>query len=130
MTITTLPKEEVGDRAHPRWLDRLASAGRAYACMEVRIVDEEDRDMPPGASGEIICRGDPVMPGYWENPAANAKTMRGGWLHTGDVGAIDAEGYLTLRTAPRTSSSPAAPTSIRARSRRFCSRTRKCARCP
>ncbi len=97
MTITTLPKDEVGDRAHPRWLDRLASAGRAYACMEVRIVDEDDRDVPTGESGEIICRGDPVMPGYWENPAANAKTMRGGWLHTGDVGAIDAEGYLTLK---------------------------------
>ncbi len=68
MTITTLPKDEVGDRAHPRWLDRLASAGRAYACMEVRIVDEDDRDVPTGESGEIICRGDPVMPGTGRIP--------------------------------------------------------------
>jgi long-chain acyl-CoA synthetase len=97
MTITTLPKEEVGDRSHPRWLDRLASAGRAYSCMEVRIVDEQDRDVPAGESGEIICRGDPVMPGYWENPEANATAMRGGWLHTGDVGALDEQGYLTLK---------------------------------
>jgi len=97
MTITTLPKAEIGDRSHPRWQERLASAGRAYACMEVRIVDEDDRDVPVGESGEIICRGDPVMPGYWENPEANARAMRGGWLHTGDVGALDAEGYLTLK---------------------------------
>jgi long-chain acyl-CoA synthetase len=97
MTITTLPKAEIGDRSHPRWQELLASAGRAYACMEVRIVDEDDRDVPVGESGEIICRGDPVMPGYWENPEANAKAMRGGWLHTGDVGALDAEGYLTLK---------------------------------
>ncbi|MCA3584224.1 MAG: AMP-binding protein [Methylocystis sp.] len=97
MTITTLPKAEIGDRSHPRWRERLASAGRAYACMEVRIVDEDDRDVPVGESGEIICRGDPVMPGYWENPQANARAMRGGWLHTGDIGALDAEGYLTLK---------------------------------
>jgi long-chain acyl-CoA synthetase len=97
MTITTLPKAEIGDRSHPRWQERLASAGRAYACMEVRIVDEDDRDLPVGESGEIICRGDPVMPGYWENPEANARAMRGGWLHTGDVGVLDERGYLTLK---------------------------------
>jgi long-chain acyl-CoA synthetase len=97
MTITCLPKQEVGDRSHPRWRERLASAGRAYACMEVRIVDDEDRDLPTGESGEIICRGDPVMPGYWRNADANARTLRGGWLHTGDIGALDAEGYLTLK---------------------------------
>ncbi len=97
MTITMLPKDEVGDRGHPRWLERLASAGRPYACMEVRTVDEADRDVATDASGEIICRGDPVMPGYWENPEANARAMQGGWLHTGDIGAIDAHGYLTLK---------------------------------
>jgi long-chain acyl-CoA synthetase len=97
MTITTLAKHEIGDRTHPLWLDRLASAGRAYACVEVKTVDEDGRDLTTGESGEIICRGDPVMPGYWENPDANARTMRGGWLHTGDIGAFDAEGYLTLK---------------------------------
>ena len=97
MTITTLSKVEIGNRAHPHWLERLASAGRAYACMEVRIVDEHDSDIPIGESGEIICRGDPVMPGYWNNTQANARTMQGGWLHTGDVGALDGAGYLTLK---------------------------------
>jgi long-chain acyl-CoA synthetase len=97
MTITTLTKAEIADRDHPDWLDRLASAGRAYACVEVAVVDEEDRPLPVGESGEIICRGDPVMPGYWENSEANARSMRGGWLHTGDVGSFDAKGYLTLR---------------------------------
>jgi long-chain acyl-CoA synthetase len=75
MTITLLPKHEVGDRAHPHWLERLGTAGRPYACMEVRVVDEDDRDVAEGASGEIICRGDPVMPGYWRNPEANARAM-------------------------------------------------------
>jgi long-chain acyl-CoA synthetase len=97
MTITMLPKDEVGGRDHPKWHERLASAGRPYACMEVRVVDDDDRDVAVNASGEIICRGDPVMPGYWQNPVANEKTMRGGWLHTGDVGSFDADGYLTLR---------------------------------
>jgi long-chain acyl-CoA synthetase len=97
MTITLLSRREVGDRSHPRWLERLATAGRAYACVEARIVDEDDSDMAVGDSGEIICRGDPVMPGYWENPEANARAMKGGWLHTGDVGAFDADGYLTLK---------------------------------
>jgi long-chain acyl-CoA synthetase len=96
MTITTLPKAEIGDRTHPDWLRRLASAGRAYACVEVRVVDNDDRDVPTGEAGEIICRGTPVMPGYWQNPEANTRSMRGGWLHTGDVGALDAAGYLTL----------------------------------
>jgi long-chain acyl-CoA synthetase len=97
MTITVLPKDEVGDRADPRWLERLATAGRPYGCMEVCVTDEADRDVPAGEAGEIVCRGDPVMPGYWENPEANARAMRGGWLHTGDVGSFDQYGYLTLR---------------------------------
>ncbi|MGL4494280.1 MAG: AMP-binding protein [Beijerinckiaceae bacterium] len=97
MTITHLTKQEIGASHDPRWLEKLGSAGRAYACVEVRVVDENDTILPIGEVGEIICRGTPVMPGYWENPDANAKTMRNGWLHTGDVGAFDAQGYLTLK---------------------------------
>ena len=97
MTITTLSKQDIADREHPRWLDRLGSAGKPYACLEVKVADGEDRALPVGETGEILCRGDVVMPGYWRNPDANAQTMRGGWLHTGDVGAFDAEGYLTLK---------------------------------
>jgi long-chain acyl-CoA synthetase len=97
MTITTLSRQDIADRAHPRWLDRLGSAGKPYACLEVKVADGDDRALPAGETGEILCRGDVVMPGYWRNREANAQTMRGGWLHTGDVGAFDAEGYLTLK---------------------------------
>jgi long-chain acyl-CoA synthetase len=97
MTITVLTKEEIAAREHPRWRERLGSAGRPYACLEAAVVDAQDRPLPTGETGEIICRGDVVMPGYWRNPEASAQTLRGGWLHTGDVGAFDAEGYLTLK---------------------------------
>jgi long-chain acyl-CoA synthetase len=97
MTITTLSKQEIADRDHPRWLERLGSAGRPYSCLEVMVADGNDRALPAGETGEIICRGDVVMPGYWSNPDATAQTMRGGWLHTGDVGVFDTEGYLTLK---------------------------------
>ncbi len=97
MTITHLPKAEVGDANHPRWLERLASAGRAFACIETTVVDPEGRQLPPGETGEVICRGTPVMSGYWNNEAASARSLRDGWLHTGDVGAFDAEGYLVLK---------------------------------
>ena len=65
--------------------------------VEVTVADGADKPVPAGETGEIICRGDVVMPGYWSNPTATAETMRGGWLHTGDVGAFDAEGYVTLK---------------------------------
>ncbi len=97
MTITTLSKQDIANRDHPRWAERLASVGRAFAGVQVMIADTEDRALPAGETGEILCRGDVVMPGYWANPDATAATLRGGWLHTGDVGAFDAEGYLTLK---------------------------------
>jgi long-chain acyl-CoA synthetase len=97
MTITTLSRQEIADRDHPRWRERLGSAGRPYSCLDVMVADGNDRALPAGETGEILCRGDVVMPGYWRNPEANAQTMRGGWLHTGDVGVFDHEGYLTLK---------------------------------
>jgi long-chain acyl-CoA synthetase len=97
MTITTLSRQDIADREHPRWLERLGSAGRPYACLDVMVADGQDRALPVGETGEIICRGDVVMPGYWRNDEATAQTLRGGWLHTGDVGVFDAEGYLTLK---------------------------------
>jgi long-chain acyl-CoA synthetase len=97
MTITFLGKQEIADRDHPRWAEKLGSAGRPYACVEVKVADHEDRAMPAGTPGEILCKGDVVMAGYWNNPQASEAALKGGWLHTGDVGVFDAEGYLTLK---------------------------------
>jgi long-chain acyl-CoA synthetase len=97
MTITHLSREFHAQKDHPRWEARLASAGVADTCMEVRVVDEDGRQLPAGEVGEIICKGDPVMAGYWNNPEATARSLRKGWLWTGDVGALDEEGFLTLK---------------------------------
>ncbi|HLL26054.1 MAG TPA: AMP-binding protein [Xanthobacteraceae bacterium] len=97
MTITLLSKSEIADRKHPRWAEKLGSAGRPFACVEVKIADAEDRALPADTPGEILCKGDVVMAGYWKNPQASESALKGGWLHTGDVGVFDAEGYLTLK---------------------------------
>lgn len=97
MAITALPRDLVADRAHPRWRDRLASVGQAQSPVRVRIADAEGRDLPQGTTGEILVAGTPVMAGYWKNPAASARTLRDGWLWTGDLGAMDAEGFVTLQ---------------------------------
>ena len=96
MGITALSRMDVADRAHPRWRERLGSVGRAQAAVEVAIGDGAGRFLPPGETGEIMVRGRTVMPGYWENPEATAKTLVDGWLMTGDVGRLDTDGYLTL----------------------------------
>jgi long-chain acyl-CoA synthetase len=97
MTITVLSKKEISDLDHPRWAERLASVGRPFRSIEVMVADEHDRPLPAGEAGEILCRGDTVMAGYWQNPEASTATLRGGFLHAGDVGAFDADGYLTLK---------------------------------
>ena len=93
MTITALrrPDHALADDSV------LGSVGRARSGVAVAIVDEEDRRAPVGEIGEVVCRGDVVMAGYWNDPRASAETLRGGWLHTGDLGSLDARGYLTLR---------------------------------
>ena len=96
MTITTLSKEDIADREYPRWRERLGSAGKPYACCEVMIADGEDRPVKAGEPGEILCRG-VIMTGYWQNDEASTAALRGGWLHTGDVGVLDQEGYLHLK---------------------------------
>jgi long-chain acyl-CoA synthetase len=96
MTISVLPQTDVLDTAHPRWRERLASVGHAQAMVEIRICNEAGENMPTGEVGEIVVRSELVMAGYWRDPEATAKTIRGGWLQTGDVGRLDADGYLTL----------------------------------
>jgi long-chain acyl-CoA synthetase len=91
-----LSRADIADRTHPRWRERLASVGRAQSAVEIAIGDAAGRPLAPGEPGEIMVRGAPVMPGYWRNPEANAKTLREGWLMTGDIGHLDADGYLTL----------------------------------
>ncbi len=74
--------------------ERPGSAGRPTALNTVAVVDELDRPLPTGATGEIVVRGPMVFQGYWRCEADNAFTLRNGWHHTGDMGRIDAEGYL------------------------------------
>jgi acyl-CoA synthetase (AMP-forming)/AMP-acid ligase II len=81
--------EEV--RARPEASGRLALFNT-----ETRVVDHDGNDVAPGGTGELIIRGETVMKGYWRNPEATAETIRNGWLHTGDIATIDAEGYITL----------------------------------
>lgn len=76
--------------------DRVGSAGRPFTLVEARIVDEEDRPLPPGKVGEIVTRGTQLMAGYWNDPEATARAMRGGWLHTGDVGSTDEDGFFYI----------------------------------
>ena len=97
MTITALGREQLADTAHPRWAERIASVGMAHAAVEVRVVDDQGCSLPPGETGEVVVRGETVMPGYWANPEATARTLRGGWLWTGDMGQMDADGFLTLK---------------------------------
>jgi len=95
ITITGLNAAE-----HARLLEandpRIGSAGTIRTDVEARCVDEQDRPLPPGQAGEVVVRGDIVMQGYWNNPDATAEALRNGWLHTGDIGMFDENGYLFL----------------------------------
>jgi acyl-CoA synthetase (AMP-forming)/AMP-acid ligase II len=93
MTITGLPQT----LHRTDCVEKLSTCGIARTGVEVKIFDDEDRELPAGEVGEIVTRSDCVMAGYWDNPQATAKTLRRGWLHTGDVGSLDAEGFLTIR---------------------------------
>jgi len=97
MSITALSRADVTDREHPRWRARLGSVGRAQSVVEVRIGDAEGNPLPMGETGEIMVRGAPVMPGYWQNPKATANTIVNGWLMTGDMGFMDEDGYVTMQ---------------------------------
>jgi len=75
---------------------RTASAGQATPLIDVRVVDDEGRDVPAGTIGEVVCGGPKVMAGYRRKAAASAAVLKGGWYHTGDMGSLDEQGYLTL----------------------------------
>jgi len=75
---------------------KAGSAGLPAMHCEIRVADQSGADVAPGASGEILVRGPNVMTGYWGDPAATAEAMRDGWFHSGDVGHLDAEGWLVV----------------------------------
>jgi long-chain acyl-CoA synthetase len=96
MTATVLSVRDheaclAGDRP-----ERLASAGVARPGTDVRILGDDDTELPRGEVGEVCVRGGAVMLGYWNRPEATAEALRGGWLHTGDLGRMDEHGYLFL----------------------------------
>ena len=76
--------------------DRVGSCGRPFTIVDVAVFDDEDRPLPPGERGEIVCRGPQTMAYYWNNPEATAQAFRNGWLHTGDVGYMDCDGFFYL----------------------------------
>lgn len=86
--ISYLPPERLNDK--------MGTVGIGIPGVTIEVRDEADARVPAGTAGEVCVRGDNVMLGYWENPQATARVLRDGWLHTGDIGRMDAEGYLSL----------------------------------
>lgn len=97
MTITALPRAAHADLSHASYRRRLASVGVAQDGVEVRLADEDGGEVPTGETGEILVKGEVVMNGYWQDETATAAALRDGWLYTGDMGAFDEDGYLTLK---------------------------------
>ena len=87
MVITCLKPEDHG---------RVGSCGRPFTIADVAVVDQEDNFLPPNEPGEIVTRGPQTMAGYWNRPDATAKAFRNGWLHTGDVGTMDEDGFFYI----------------------------------
>jgi acyl-CoA synthetase (AMP-forming)/AMP-acid ligase II len=96
MTITHLAHEDHVLEGTERQMKRLGSAGRARTDVDVAVVDGNDRVLPPGEVGQILTRSELVMKGYWQDPQATAETLADGWLHTGDLGYFDEDGYLFI----------------------------------
>jgi acyl-CoA synthetase (AMP-forming)/AMP-acid ligase II len=95
VTLTILPADEHRlDNPHP---ERLTSAGRAWTGVEIRIEDDAGNVLPDGSVGEVVLRGTHMMSGYWKRPELSDETVRGGWLHTKDMGLRDAAGMIYLK---------------------------------
>jgi long-chain acyl-CoA synthetase len=86
--VTSTPFEDA--------LRKIKAVGKLLPLMEARIVDDQGRELPPGATGEILLKGPKIFKGYWKKPEASRETLVDGWLHTGDIGKIDAEGFVYL----------------------------------
>ena len=97
MVGTALSRAHLSDTHHPEHAQRLASIGVAQTPVHIRVTDAHGNDLPVGEIGEVLIQGDSVMAGYWRNPEATAAAIRDGWLFTGDMGCLDASGFLTLK---------------------------------
>ncbi|HEY5501790.1 MAG TPA: long-chain-fatty-acid--CoA ligase [Candidatus Anoxymicrobiaceae bacterium] len=95
--VTMLMQEDQSRLEGPEELTRrISSAGRESLVTEVKLVDEEDREVEVGEIGEIAVRGKNIMKGYWKDPELTARALRGGWLHTGDLARADEYGFLYI----------------------------------
>ncbi|MDP9917423.1 long-chain acyl-CoA synthetase [Variovorax boronicumulans] len=92
--ITSLDPEQHTDEAYAS--GRMRSVGKPVICVEVRIADESDREVPRGTVGQILARGPNMMLGYWNQPEATAEALCNGWMHTGDGGYMDEDGFIYL----------------------------------
>lgn len=96
MTATYLRREDHVAEGPEELVRRLASCGHVRTGIEVKILDEGDRELPRGGMGEICVRGQSVFKEYWERPEETAETLKNGWLHTGDLGSMDKHGYVYI----------------------------------
>jgi len=94
-TTNLKPADHIFDGSEAQ-LRRTASAGQATPLIDVRVVDDDGREVPAGKVGEVVCGGPKIMAGYWRKPEATAAVLKNGWYHTGDMGSMDDQGYLTL----------------------------------
>jgi acyl-CoA synthetase (AMP-forming)/AMP-acid ligase II len=96
MTICLLKREDHVSDGSPEQAKRLLSVGKPYPDVEVKIVDDDDNEMPTGEVGEIIVRSDHQMKGYWRNEEQTKIALKNGWVHTRDMGYMDELGYVYL----------------------------------
>ena len=97
MTITAMSRALLSDAIARDDSARLGSVGVAQTGIEIRLVDPDGVDLPLGENGEVCVRGPTVMRGYWSDAAATSAALVAGWLHTGDIGCLDGDGFLTLK---------------------------------
>lgn len=96
MCITTLSKRDHAIAVTGSGAERLKSAGKPCMNVEVQILDNNFNEVAPGVIGEIVVRGDHIMKGYWNKAKETAETLINGWVHTGDLGYADSEGFIFL----------------------------------
>ena len=94
VTMTVLPREDHDPECS--YPERLASAGRPWTTVDMKIVDDAGREVPTGEAGEVVLRAPQIMSGYWKREALTKETIRDGWLHTKDMGRADEHGYIYL----------------------------------